>query len=73
MESQGLPRSTYLSSPIRLLKDTGAINVSDVPTITVETLNMRNRADAARASSPAGRQLVAQGLYAGIARYLRAR
>jgi N-acetylmuramoyl-L-alanine amidase len=72
MVSQGLPRSTYLSSTIRLLKDTGAINVSDVPTITVETLNMRNRADAARASSKAGRQKVAKGLYAGIVRYLAA-
>lgn len=71
MVSQGLPRSTYLSSTIRLLKDTGAINVSDVPTITVETLNMRNRADAARASSKAGRQKVAKGLYVGIVRYLR--
>jgi N-acetylmuramoyl-L-alanine amidase len=70
MVAQGLPRSTYLSSTIQLRKDTGAINVSDVPTITVETLNMRNRADAARASSKAGRQLVARGLYAGILRYL---
>ena len=56
-----------------LRKDTGAINVSDVPTITVETLNMRNRADAARASSKAGRQKVAKGLYAGIVRYLAPR
>jgi N-acetylmuramoyl-L-alanine amidase len=70
MVATGLPRSTYLSSTIQLRKDTGAINVSDVPTITVETLNMRNRADAARAKSAAGRQLVAQGLYAGIVRYL---
>jgi N-acetylmuramoyl-L-alanine amidase len=70
MVSQGLPRSTYLSKTIQLRKDTGAINVSDVPTITVETLNMRNRADARRASSKAGRQQVARGLYAGIVRYL---
>jgi N-acetylmuramoyl-L-alanine amidase len=70
MVATGLPRSTYLSSTIQLRKDTGAINMSDVPTITVETLNMRNKADARRASSKAGRQLVARGLYAGIVRYL---
>jgi N-acetylmuramoyl-L-alanine amidase len=70
MASRGLPRATYLSKTIQLRKDTGAINVSDVPTITVETLNMRNKADARRASSAAGRQLVATGLYAGILRFL---
>lgn len=70
MVATGLPRSTYLSRTIQLRKDTGAINMSDVPTITVETLNMRNKADARRGSSKAGRQLVAQGLYAGIVRYL---
>jgi N-acetylmuramoyl-L-alanine amidase len=69
MVSAGLPRSTYLSKTIQVRKDTGAINMSNVPTITVETLNMRNAADAARAMSTAGRQKVAAGLYAGILRY----
>lgn len=71
MVSQRLPRSTYLSRTIQVRSDTGAINVSDVPTVTVETLNMRNGTDARLASSRAGRQQVARGLYAGIVRYLR--
>ncbi len=42
--------------------------------ITVETLNMRNAARRARlASSAAGRQKIAQALYAGIVRYARTR
>jgi N-acetylmuramoyl-L-alanine amidase len=69
MLAAGLPRTTYLSSVIQVRKDTGAINMSNVPTITVETLNMRNASDAARAMSTTGRQKVAQGLYAGILRY----
>ena len=47
---------TYLSSTIQVRKDTGAINMSDVPTITVETLNMRNASDARAPSSTTGRQ-----------------
>ena len=70
MVSAGLPRSTYLSSTIQVRKDTGAINMSNVPTVTVETLNMRNSRDAAVAMSTTGRQKVATGLYAGILRYL---
>jgi N-acetylmuramoyl-L-alanine amidase len=71
MVSQGLPRSTYLSKTIQVRKDTGAINMSDVPTVTVETLNMRNAADARLAMSTAGRQKVAAALFAGILRYAR--
>jgi N-acetylmuramoyl-L-alanine amidase len=70
MVSAGLPRSTYLSRTIQVRKDTGAINMSNVPTVTVETLNMRNARDAAVAMSTSGRQKVARGLYAGILRYL---
>ena len=69
MVAAGLPRSTYLSKTIQVRKDTGAINMSNVPTVTVETLNMRNATDAALAMSTAGRQKVAAGLYAGILRY----
>jgi N-acetylmuramoyl-L-alanine amidase len=70
MAASGVPRSTYLSKTIQVRKDTGAINMSNVPTITVETLNMRNSRDAAIAQSTTGRQKVATGLYAGILRYL---
>ena len=70
MVAAGMPRSTYLSSTIQVRKDTGAINMSNVPTVTVETLNMRNSRDAAVAMSTTGRQKIATGLYAGILRYL---
>jgi N-acetylmuramoyl-L-alanine amidase len=70
MAASGIPRSTYLSKTIQVRKDTGAINMSNVPTVTVETLNMRNSRDAAVAMSTTGRQKVAAGLYAGILRYL---
>jgi N-acetylmuramoyl-L-alanine amidase len=70
MAASGVPRSTYLSKTIQVRKDTGAINMSNVPTVTVETLNMRNSRDAAIAMSTTGRQKVAAGLYAGILRYL---
>ncbi len=70
MVSAGMRRSTYLSKTIQVRKDTGAINMSNVPTVTVETLNMRNSRDAAIATSTSGRQKIAAGLYAGILRYL---
>ena len=63
-------RSTYLSSTLSVRKDQGTLNMSDVPTAVVETLNMRNSADARSASSAAGRQRIAAAIYAGIARYL---
>ncbi len=52
-------------------KDVGTLNMSDVPTVMVETLNMRNAADARLASTAAGRQRMATGLYYGIVKYLR--
>jgi len=73
MKATGFRPSTYLSSVIQVRKDQGGLNTSDVPTVTVETLNMRNAADAAIAMSASGRQKVAAGLYAGILRYARTR
>ncbi len=55
---------------VQVRTDQGAMTVSTVPIVTVETLNMRNASDAAVATSVSGRQRVAQGLYAGILRYL---
>jgi N-acetylmuramoyl-L-alanine amidase len=70
MRSRGFVPATYLSSPLQVRTDQGAMTVSTVPIVTVETLNMRNASDAAVATSASGRQRVAQGLYAGILRYL---
>jgi N-acetylmuramoyl-L-alanine amidase len=69
MKSRGFVPATYLSTPLQVRSDTGAQNSSDVPIVTVETLNMRNAGDARVAMSTTGRQHVAQGLYAGIVRY----
>ncbi|MDA8435243.1 MAG: N-acetylmuramoyl-L-alanine amidase [Actinomycetales bacterium] len=69
--SASFHRATYLSSPLSIRKDQGTLNMSNVPTAIVETLNMRNRYDAAIAMSTTGRQRIAAALYAGIVRYLR--
>ncbi len=66
----GLVPTTYLRSPLSVRGDVGTLNMSDVPTVTVETLNMRNAADARLASTASGRQRIATGLYYGIVRYL---
>lgn len=73
MRTQSFRPATYLSKVVQIRKDQGGLNTSDVPTVTVETLNMRNAADARLAMSSAGRQKVAAALYAGILRYARTR
>jgi N-acetylmuramoyl-L-alanine amidase len=70
MRSGGFTPATYLSTPIQVRTDQGAMTVSQVPIVTVETLNMRNSGDAAVATSTTGRQRIARALYLGILRYL---
>jgi N-acetylmuramoyl-L-alanine amidase len=72
MRAGGMAPTTYLSSTLSVRTDVGSANTSDVPTVTVETLNMRNAADARIATSRAGRQKVAAALYRGITAFLRA-
>ena len=69
MKSGGFSPATYLSTPLQVRTDQGAMTVSQVPIVTVETLNMRNSGDAAVATSSKGRQRVANALYLGILRY----
>jgi len=69
MKSGGFTPATYLSSPMQVRSDQGAMTVSQVPIVTVETLNMRNSGDASVATSSTGRQRVANALYLGILRY----
>jgi N-acetylmuramoyl-L-alanine amidase len=69
MTARGLARSTYVGSTVQVRGDQETLRNSDVPAVIVETLNMRNRADARTAQSSAGRRHVARGLYAGIVRY----
>ena len=71
LKSVGLTPTNYLSSPLSIRKDQGTLNTSDVPIVTVESLNMRNSSDAHLASTSAGRQKIADGVYAGILRYVR--
>ena len=72
MRSRGFVSATYLSSVLQVRKDQGGLNTSDVPIVTEETLNMRNAHDARVATTAAGRQSIALGLYAGILRYAAA-
>jgi N-acetylmuramoyl-L-alanine amidase len=41
-----------------------------VPAVFVETLNLRNATDAARAESPRSRRRIARGIADGITRFL---
>jgi N-acetylmuramoyl-L-alanine amidase len=50
--------------------DLGGLNLSTVPKVFIECANMRNAADAERVSDPAWRQRAAEGIVAGILRYL---
>ena len=50
--------------------DLAGLNLNPVPAVYVECGNMRNAADAARMSSPAGREAYAKQLAAGILDFL---
>jgi len=47
-----------------------SLNYSKIPSVLVELGNMRNRYDAARMTSPAGREKYAGWLLTGIRTYL---
>ena len=70
LRGAGLPATTYLASTLSIRGDESTLNFSDVPAVMVELGNMRNRADAKRMSSAKGRAAYADGLAAGITRYL---
>lgn len=72
MTRAGAEPATYLSSPLSVRADQTTLNFSDVPTVIVETGNMRNGSDAARMSSARGQQQYAQWLAAGITAYFSA-
>lgn len=63
--SAGFTPAQYLSSPLSPRNDQGTINMSDVPVVIVETLNMRAPKDAAIANTASGRQQIADALAAG--------
>lgn len=67
----GVTPSTYLGADGLLGRDdlTG-LNLSQRPSVLVETGNMRNAGDAARMTDPAGRAGLAGAVVAGIAAFL---
>jgi N-acetylmuramoyl-L-alanine amidase len=52
--------------------DLGGLNMSKVPKVFIECGNMRNATDAGRMTTPAWRQLAAQGIAAGLTAFLEA-
>jgi N-acetylmuramoyl-L-alanine amidase len=70
MIAGGISLSNYISHGWSVRGDQGTLNMSDIPTIIVETGNMRNVRDAALEVSSAGRQRYALALLRGIRLYL---
>jgi N-acetylmuramoyl-L-alanine amidase len=69
MRAAGATPSNYIGGQLMVSRDTTSLNVSNVPTVTVEVGNMRNAEEARRMSSDAGQRQYAQWLYAGIERF----
>jgi N-acetylmuramoyl-L-alanine amidase len=72
LDGRHVPRSTYVGggTALSIRPDLGTLNLSTVPVAMVELGNMRNRADAHRMTTRAGRATYAAALVAGIRRYL---
>jgi N-acetylmuramoyl-L-alanine amidase len=69
MTAAGATPSNYIPGQLMVSRDTTSLNVSNVPTVTVEVGNMRNAQEAQRMSSSAGQRQYATWLYAGIKRF----
>jgi N-acetylmuramoyl-L-alanine amidase len=69
MTTAGAPPSNYIDKQLMVSANTTGLNFSDVPTVTVELGNMRNKADARLMTSEAGQRQYARWLAAGITAY----
>ncbi|MFA1542474.1 N-acetylmuramoyl-L-alanine amidase [Actinomadura monticuli] len=70
-EGTGLPYSNYLGkNAIDRRDDLGGLNMSAVPKVFIECGNMQNQSDAAKLSSAAFRQRIAESLAKGFETYL---
>ena len=70
-EGTGIPYSNYLGEKaIDRRDDLGGLNMSTVPKVFIECGNMQNKSDAAKLSSAAFRQRIADALYKGFENYL---
>ncbi len=72
MEHKGLVRADYIAGGdgLDFRSDLGTLNLSDVPTVMVESGNMRNASDAAAMTSKAGRRTYAAALLRAVRNYL---
>lgn len=69
--SAGLPVANYYATNGLVTRtDLGTLNWSDVPIVMIELGNMKNTSDAARMTTRSGRSQYANGIVAGIRRYL---
>jgi len=70
----GEAHATYLGHGTGLMvrSDLGGLNLSRVPAVFIECGNMANPTDASKMTSPAWRELAADGVAMGITSYLRA-
>ncbi len=71
MLAGGVRLSNYIAHGWSVRGDQGTLNMSDIPTIIVETGNMRNARDAALETSRRGQEGYALALLRGIRLYLR--
>jgi N-acetylmuramoyl-L-alanine amidase len=62
--------STYIRGAINIRTDQSAMNISQIPTVTVENGNMRNRHDAALMTTRKGQEFYAAAMLRGILTYL---
>jgi N-acetylmuramoyl-L-alanine amidase len=70
----GFPRSTYVGRDgLSPRNDLAGLNLATRPTVLVECANMRNAAEAALVSSPAGRDRYAAAIADGVLRFLDGR
>ena len=73
LQGVGIPVANYIAGGdgLDFRSDLGTLNLSNVPTVMAELGNMRNRQDAQRMTSRAGRARYARGLANGVTRFLR--
>ena len=69
MKAAGAVPSNYIRNQLLLSSITTTLNMSDVPTTTIEVGNMRNASDSRRMTSARGRQQYAEWLFAGIEKF----
>ena len=73
LRARGVPVANYIAGGdgLDFRSDLGTLNLSDVPTVMVELGNMRDRRDAHRMTTAAGRATYARALTAAARTFLR--